>query len=187
MKKIFLVTALFFVFSCAHENQEVKFDLTFSSAKSAAGNGKAINLKIFDDRLDKKVIGTKKFSSDDIIQIVNEENLVGLLAEKISKNLEERGFKRGLDKDFEIHIDKLEYSAKRKFFIGKSEGRVAIKAVVRNNQDGSAISKNFNIFLNNKHFIAPLEATDEATINALLQEIIQDVLNNSELLKFIAK
>ena len=187
MKKIFLVTALFFVLSCTHENQKVKFDLTLNSSQSAVGNGKAINLKIFDDRLDKKVIGTKKFSSDDVIQIISEENLSNLLAEKISKNLEERGFKIGLDKDFEIHIDKLEYRAKRKFFIGKSEGRISIKVVVKNNKDGSAMGKNFNIFLNNKHFIAPLESTDESTINALLQEAIQDALDNSDILKFIAR
>ncbi|NBV07341.1 MAG: hypothetical protein EBS06_08955 [Proteobacteria bacterium] len=187
MKKIFLVTALFFVLSCTHENQKVRFDLTLDSSRSAAGNSKTINLKIFDDRLNKKVIGTKIFSSDDVIQIISEENLSNFLAEKISKNLEERGFKIGLDKDLEIHIDKLEYSAKRKFFIGKSEGRISIKVVVKNNQDGSAMGKNFNISLDNKHFIVPLESTDESTINALLQEAIKDTLDNSDILEFISR
>jgi hypothetical protein len=79
------------------------------------------------------------------------------------------------------------YLAKRGFPVGTSEGNAAIKVVVKNPKNKSVVTKNFNLSLNSKHFIAPLESTDAATINDLLQEISQDILDNKDLIQTLAK
>jgi uncharacterized lipoprotein YajG len=77
----------------------------------------------------------------------------------------------------------LQYKAKRQFFIGTSKANASFKVIVKNSKTGSKFTKNFDLSLKNKHFIAPLESTDAATINALLQEIIENILNDESLLK----
>lgn len=187
MKKLFIAATLLLLTSCTHQNQHMRFNISLKEAKSNIGNGTKIDLIVFDERSDDGVIGTKEFSHDEKIKIINEENIAILLTKKINQNLMEKGFAKGTGKTLEIHIEKLHYQAKREFFVGSSEAEAAIKVVVKNGKDKSTFTKNFSLSLSGKHFIAPLESTDAATINNLLQEITQDILNNEELLKTLAK
>lgn len=185
MKKLLLVTSLILAASCTHQNQNVKLDLSLNSAKSNIGKGSSIDLIVFDDRLEDQVVGTKEFG-DEKIKILTSENIALLLTKKINQNLSEKGFKKGSDKLVEVHVEKLNYEAKRGFFVGKSKGEAAIKVLVKNAKNKSIFTKKFDLSLSGKHFIVPLESTDSSTINNMLQEIVQDVLDNEELLKVLA-
>ena len=106
---------------------------------------------------------------DQKIKIGSDENLAEFLQKKITENLLRKGFSIGFGKTLEIHIASLEYTAKRKFFIGESAGKIAVTAVVTNNKNQSTLTKNFSSSLDSKHFIAPLESTERlATIVEVL-------------------
>lgn len=187
MKNFLLATALFLVVSCSHQNQKVSFNFFLDDQKSNVGNGAAIDLMVFDDRADDMLLGSKKFSAKEKVKIFSDENIALLLTKKINQNLLAKGFVKGTEKVFEIHIEKLQYQAQRGFPVGSSEGEAAFKVLVKNSKNKSTLTKNFNLKLDSKHFIMPLESTDSATLNSLLQEITQDILGNEELMKALAR
>lgn len=185
MKNLLIIAAFFSLISCAHHDQKIKFSFDLNSQKSNIGKGAGIDLVLIDERSD-EILGSKEFSAEEKIKISSDENLAEFLQKKIAENLLQKGFKIGFGKTLEIHIINLEYAAKRKFFIGESSGKIAITAVVTDNKNQSTLTKNFSSSLDSKHFIAPLESTDAATINDLIQEIVKNILGDAELLKKLA-
>lgn len=186
MKKFLLIAALLATISCSHQNQKITLDLYFDEKKSNIGNGSAIDVVVFDDRINKEIIG-KKIFGDEKITISPEQNLALLLEQKIKENLGRKGFSQGGDKIIEIRIETLEYQARRRFFIGTSKANGLLKVVVSNIKTGEKFTKNFTLTVKNKHFIAPLASTDANTINELLQELVQDILSDKAILKNLTK
>lgn len=186
MKNLLIFTAFLTLISCSHHDQKIKFDLNLNEQKSNIGKGAGIDLVMIDDRSD-DLIGVKEFGAEEKIKISSDENLAEFLQKKITKNLLQKGFSIGFGKTLEIHITNLKYTAKRKFFIGESVGKIAITAVVTNNKNQLTLTKNFSSGLDSKHFIVPLESTDAAIINNLLEEIINNILGDAELLKKLAE
>lgn len=187
MKKLLAVATFFILISCSHQNQKVSFNLSFNDNKLSVENGSGINIAVIDDRLEKKILGTKEFCNDDKITISSDENLTELLQQKISENLAQKGFKKGRDKVLAIHLSNLQYSAKCGLIIGKSSADIAIKVVITDYKSGSEITKNFDLSLNSKHLFRPLESTDSQTINNLLQEMVSDILKDEALLKNLSQ
>lgn len=186
MKKLFLVIAFFLTASCTHQDQKVEIKLFFGEQDSEIGNDSGIEVLVFDDRADKEILGQKEFG-DEKINIKFDQDLTQLLQQKISDNLAARGFKIGKEKEFEFHIKTLRYKASRGFPLGKSHAEIAMQIIVKNNKNGEKLTRNFSMALNNKHFIVPLESTDSATINSLLQEAVFDVLNDEMIIKNLKK
>jgi uncharacterized lipoprotein YajG len=182
MKNFLSIAALITVISCSYQDQKVKLDFTLDETKSNALQMATIEVKVFDDRPNKKIIGLKRFS-DKKINITPRQDLALFLQKKISKNLLQKGFRNGKDKIIEVRIESFEYKAVRHFFIGDSEARGAIKIIVKNNKTGEKFIRNFALSAKNKHFIAPLNSTDKTIINAFLQEILQDILNDEAFLR----
>lgn len=186
MKKLFLLAAVFFAASCTHENQKMKFDIAIDREKSDFNNVGAIEVVAFDDRSQKEILGNKIFG-DEKIQITSDQNLSELLLHKISENLAQKGFQKGRDKIVEIHLESLQYKAMRKFFIGTSEADSTIKIIVKNVKSGEKFTKNFSLSVKGKHFLAPLEATDEEIINEILRDTVLDILSDKSFLKSLSK
>jgi len=186
MKKFLLISALLTTISCTHQNQKIKFAFHSNVERSAIGNNKIVELKVFDDRLDKSNIGFKKFSEEKI-EISSEQNLAKFLEEKIAADLVQKGFKIGKGQVVEMRIETLKYKAESAFPIGNSKANAAIKVRVRNDENRNEFNRNYQLDLANKHFIAPLESTDEETINSLLQEITANILNDEEFLRILAQ
>lgn len=182
MKKLLILSFLFFAISCAHVDQKFKVNLTLGSEKGEVDQAKKIRVLVIDDRKDKEVIGDKKFGSKKI-KITNDENLAEVLQSKISETLLAKGFQFGGEKTIEIHLKKLKYRAKRGFLLGDSAANCKILVLVKGNKSEKEFSKNFKLSVKKRHFIAPLESTDNATINALLTEIIDEILSSDEVLE----
>ncbi len=185
MKKFLVITALFILTSCVHQDQKIKFSFDIESKKQNIGHGIGIDLVIIDDRSNEN-IGTKEYSSEEKIKISGGENLAQALQKKISENLLKRGFKNGWDSTLEIHVLKLNYHAKSEFLVGESYAEAAIKAVAVNNRTGSSLTKSFSSSLDGKHFIRPLDSTDSISINKLLQELVETILDDEEVLNKLA-
>ncbi len=186
MKKLLLATAILLLAACTHENQKMKFDITIDREKSDFDNVGAVSIVAFDERSQKEIIGNKTFGIEKVT-ISSNDNLAELLRNKISENLAQKGFKKGFDKTVEIHLESVQYKAVRKFFIGTSEADSAIKIIVKNNKTGEKFTKNFALSVKGKHFLAPLESTDQETINTILRDTVLDILNDKSFLKSLAK
>lgn len=186
MKKLLLLIAFFTAVSCSHPDQKVKIKLFFGEQNSEIVSDSGIELTVIDSRSDKEIIGQKTFG-DEKINIKFEQDLAKLLHQKISDNLTARGLKFGKEKSLEFHIKTFVYTASRGFPLGKSHAEINLQIVLKNNRNGEKLTRNFSLTLNNKHFIAPLESTDAATINSLLQEAVSDVLNDGIILQNLKK
>ncbi len=189
MKKItsLVILASLLAFSCAHQDQNIKFNVALSNVKSEPVNSvSGLDVVAFDDRSKPNIVGEKSFG-DEKIAISSDQNLADLLKDEISKNLFSFGFKEGKDKIVEIHLEKLKYKAKRKFFIGKSEAEIKIKVIVKNTKAKGKFSKNFTLSTKGKHFLAPLEKTDSKTINTLIQEAVLEIVTDKSLLENLSK
>ncbi|MES2961119.1 MAG: YajG family lipoprotein [Pseudomonadota bacterium] len=186
MKKLFLIASLLTAISCTHQNQKVTFDLSFKSEPSNIGRGVGIDVAVFDDRTDKEFLGRKRFGDEKIV-ITSDQDLVALLQKKIGSNLLQKGFSKGKDKLVEIRIETLDYAAKRNFFIGTSNGKASFKVIVTDTKTKEKFSKNFALAVNGKHFIVPLESTDSNILNALVQEIVDDILKDESFLKSLSQ
>lgn len=182
MKKLLLITAFLTAISCTHHNQEVKLAFRSTADRASIGNNVPVTLRVFDDRKNTAIIGDKKFG-DEKIEITADQNLATFLQEKIAADLVQKGFKIDKGTVAEVHIEAITYKAERHFPVGNSEARAAIKIVVKGGLLKSEFTKNYKLDLNNKHFIAPLESTDAQTINALLQEISADIVNDEAFLQ----
>ncbi len=183
MKKTLIIISLLTLISCTHQDQKTRLDFSFDGKKSNIGSDTKIDLTVFDERLENGFIGTKEFCDGKKITIGSEQNLAELLKKKINAEFYKKGFKQGSDKLVEIHIQNLKYKAECGFLLGKSSANFQIKVLVTNNKTGSKATKNFELSLNNKHFILPLESTDDDTINDLIEEVIGDFLEDDILLR----
>lgn len=185
MKKIIFLTSLFLA-SCTHTDQKIKFNFDLENKSQNVGHGTGIDLVVIDERSN-DIIGSKEFSPEEKIKISSSENLSEVLQKRILDNLLNKGFKKGFSNTLEIQIISLDYKAKREFFIGNSQANMEIKAIVINNRNQSTLTKDFSSSFSSKHFIAPLESTDEASINGMVKEIIENILNDREVLNKLAQ
>jgi uncharacterized lipoprotein YajG len=192
MKKFLVVlTTLTLLSSCVSYNKE-ELKINFSPTKNYSnnGDGKKVGLNVVDVRdSNRELIGQKRLGSL-VVVIKSDGNLIDLISGKVSKDLEQNGFKvvgfdsRSADKTLEVAILNLDYSAYREFFIGSSKIEVLLK-ITAIDKSGSRYSTTQSFELSKKHFIMPLITTDEKTINNALQEVLDEIFANKKLLEFL--
>ncbi len=192
MKKLLtLIITSALLSSCVLSNQEtLNLNLSIASQYSNFGKNKSVELVIMDGRKDKDLIGNKRLG-ENLVVIKSNQNLVNLVENKISRDLEQNGFlvtslSSGLaDKYLEVKILTLNYNAYREFFIGSSKVEILLKITAKNKADDAKYSTTQSFSLDKNHFIMPLISTDEKTINAALQEVLDGVFANQKLLGFL--
>lgn len=182
MTKILLIIALFAAVSCSYHNQNIDFNLHLDQTKSDIGHSSDVRVFIFDQRSDRDVIGEKIFGQK-VITIAANQKLNILLRKEIRNNLALKGFKNGRNASLKLYIKNLAYRSERGFPIGKSEASSTIKVVAHNVVTKKTLTKNFNLNLNDNHFIASFKATDAEIINSLLEEIIQNIMDDESILE----
>lgn len=186
MKKITLIAALLLTASCNHYNQKIALTTSFAAKQPIEDNSTTLNLKVFDDRKDKEILGTKEYGEAKI-KISAEKNLASFLRDKIAANLAEAGFAAGKDKNVEIHIETLTYHAYQHFPTSNSKAESIIRVVVTSPKNKTKFVKNYTLTLNGQHFLVPLERTDAKILNNLIQETFQDVLSDEAFIKALRK
>jgi len=183
MKKLLTILALTTLFSCTHQDQKVRLDLSLNVEKSNIGNDVGINLMVFDDRLEKGFIGSKEHCDNQKINITLEQNLAELLKKQMISLLMKKGFRQGSDRIIELHIQELQYKAICSFMIGKSEANILIRVVSIDPKTNRKNTKDFQLSLNGKHFIIPLESSDANAINEIFNEILAKILDDDVILR----
>ncbi len=185
MKKILLICLLASA-SCTYHDRSVNLNLTIENAKPTVTKNVALEIRAFEHRKNSEIIGTKEIG-DQTVKITSNQNLAKLLEEKIAVNLVTQGFKIGNDKKLNLYIEDFSYSAKRAFFIGKSEAKAKISAVIKDNKGNVKFTKNFEVSSNGKHFISSCSSTDNETINQILNDIASDIVKDKSLIANLEK
>lgn len=192
MKKLLiLIIASALLSSCASYNPEtLNLNLSIAQKYSDFGGNKSIELNIIDGRKDKDLLGNKRLG-DDLVIIKSRQNLVDLVQNKVSRDLEQNGFliasqNSGLaDKNLEVKILTFNYNAYREPVVGTSKVEVLLKITAKNKVGGTSYSTTQSFSLDKNHFIMPLISTDEKTINTSLQEALDGIFANQKLLEFL--
>jgi len=187
MKKLLIIISLFTLISCNHQDEKIHLNFSFKQEKSNIGNNVGTRLTVFDDRLVNDFIGVKEFCDDEKININSGGNLVELLRKEIDEQLLRKGFKQGNEKLIEIHIQNLKYEAKCGIFLGQSKADILVKVLVTNSKSNVTAVKNFALSMQSKHFILPLASTDANTINRLISEVVNDILDDDILLRSLTQ
>lgn len=186
MKKLFLILPLLATISCTHLDRQVVLNFDLNNQSSSIGSGKGVEVTVFDDRLNKAILGRKKFSAEEVKILPNVE-LAGFLQQKILQNLTRRGFEIGRDRIVEIHIEDLSFEAKRGFPIGVSKIDARLKVVIINTKTGAKFIKNYGTSWDSKHFVSTFESSDAQTINLLLRDVVQEIVSDDSFLEGLLK
>ncbi|MBM5782344.1 MAG: hypothetical protein FJ368_02865 [Pelagibacterales bacterium] len=187
MKKLLLILVLLASVSCSYKNQKIVFNFDVENEnKSNSIEKKTFDLRVSDERHNKKILGKKKFGQTRV-NVFSEQNLADILKYKIKDNLVNQGFIEGNDKIVEVRIKTLVYKAQRGFPIGTSEAKGVIRVDIKDSSGkNKEFSKNYTLEFKNKHFISSLSATDEKNINNLLHELVSDMMKDKELIDNIS-
>ena len=191
MKKLLTLIIALTLFSCASSNQEtLNLNLSIAQKYSDNGGNKSVELSVVDSRKDKDSLGNKRLG-ESLVAIKSNQSLVDLVQNKISRDLEQNGFliasqNSGLaDKFLEVKILTFNYNAYREPVVGTSKVEVLLKITIKNKVGGASYSTTQSFSLDKNHFIVPLISTDEKTINAALQEVLDGIFTNQKLLEFL--
>ncbi len=186
MKKFLLILPFLAVISCHHYDQQVILGFDAPNQSSTLGNNTGVDVTVYDVRAEKKLLGRKTFSNEEI-EITSNVDLAAFVQFKITQNLMRRGFKPGHDKIINVYIETFDYKAKSGFGIGTSRIEAGLKIVVADSRTGLKFTKNYGTAWDNKHFIVPLEETDSRTINLLLKDILQEILLDDSFIESLVR
>lgn len=177
------IISVFLLTSCASTTVEVK--LLKSDPKSIYSKDESFrNIEVIDDRISKKIIGTKEYSDEDV-DIINNQNLANLIKYEIIRNLKKDNKFIDQDSTLKITIKDLTYNSRVGLFIGESKVTATLEASLTNNKN-IKYRKIYNLENERTHFIISLKKTDQKIINSILRDaidqafkekILQEILN----------
>ena len=186
MKKLFLVGLICLTASCTYLDRKVKLDMSLEQEKSDVAIDKSFEILVIDERRNKKLLGTKELGEQKV-KIFVDGDLATFLQNQLTENLLQKGFKLGIDKTITLKIKAFDYKAKREVVVGRSKAGIKLQLAIKDNQTGKKFTRNFEVALKNKHFIAPLESTDAGIINEILQEVLQSILDDEQFMQNLAE
>jgi len=177
--------------SCVSYNQEMlNLNLSIAQKYSDNGKNKTVELSVLDGRKDKDLIGTKRLG-ENLIAIKPSQDLIGVIQNKISRDLEQNGFLVATQNTtlantlLEVKILTFNYNGYREFLVGSSKIEILLKITAQDKVGGTKYSTTQSFSLDKNHFIVPLITTDEKTINNALQEALDGIFTNQKLLEFL--
>ncbi|MCE3254880.1 MAG: putative lipoprotein [Rickettsiaceae bacterium] len=198
MKKFaFSIILLGLLSSCVYyDKEQVNLDLSINKRYADFSGSKVIEVAVVDERMDKKIIGTKRLG-EELVPITANKNLIDVIKDKVTKDLEQDGFfvqnpatSLGgkitdlTNKSLEIKIVNFRYTANRGFLEGSSKIEILLRVTAKGPL-GKKYVTDKNFYATKKHFIVPLISTDEKIINESLQEALDSLLQNPKLTEFL--
>ena len=195
MKKIiiFIISSILLSSCVSYKQENLNLNLSVNKKYFDLGGNDVIALMVVDDRIDKTLLGNKRVGEKSI-DIRSKQNLVEVVRDKVVKDLERNSFlveksekfgeSTSTSKTLKVEIVTFHYNACREFFISNAKVDILLRMTAQNKAGEKYVTdKNFS--LDRDHFIMPLISTDEKTINAALQEVLDTVFENQKLLEFL--
>lgn len=186
LKSVFLIIFCIGLFSCAITPQTVRLAPNVDITNSSEGNGAMVSVKVSDER-PQSTIGHRGPGFGAKISI--KQNLKEFFQNEILKGLTEKGFKPFLYKGkgkpiLRVEIRSLKYHISGGFLTNDIYIGAAIKAIAN---VGDNSYEHFYRVENEKRAAFSLTAKDnEKLINEVIDDVLRKLLNDSELINFLA-
>jgi uncharacterized lipoprotein YajG len=187
MTKLFVVLSVLVVFcGCQSTPQEVNFSPTPDVVSSDAGKNATVAVRVIDDRL------SKSLGSSDGTEITGAQDLVAVVKQQVIDGLRKKGFnpvsiyyEEGKSPRLTVEIYQLEYSTLRGGGVAKFYIKGAVKALaVRADNAFERMYRTVNG--EERIWTSPSAKDREQWINEALSDVLRQLLEDPELLRFLA-
>jgi uncharacterized lipoprotein YajG len=194
MKLILKASLLFFcclgLSACAYVPQTARLEPNVNIAESNEGNGAAVSVKVIDERPDNVIghRGAAALAKGAAINIT--QDLETLVQTEILKGLAKKGFKPfscSADEKpvLKVEIRLLEYYTSTGFWTGGVHTKAAIKAIAYVN--GKTYENFYRVANEKRVMLVPTADANEKLINEILNDILKKLLDDSQLISFLAE
>lgn len=190
MSRLLVVAAACLLLSaCAYSPQKANLAPEVVVASSQVGAGVAVGVRVVDER-PSHILGRRANAYGAAAEITAAQDLAVVVREAVVKALEKKGFSptessaSAADAKLLVEVRLLEYSTSQGFWTGGVHIQGALKAVA--NRDGQSFEKMYRAMKEERVGVVPTAATNEEWLNAALAEVIKQMLEDPELLAFLA-
>lgn len=188
MKYITVICSILFLSGCAFSPQKANLNPTPSVGSSEVGAGVTVAVKVTDERATKS-LGRRGTAYGAAAEITSAQDVAVVVQGSIVDALRKKGF---ASSDYNassptrlvIEIRFLDYSTSQGFWTGGVQVQAALKATAHN--AGKTFDKMYRSEKEERVVVVPTAATNEAWINERLTDVLNQLVNDTELLNFLA-
>ena len=196
MKKRFLsitlVLASSILMGCAFTPQQVTFNPKLDTiTNSNQGNNVSVSVQVSDERVSKS-LGRRGSGYGPAAEISSTENLADIVNDQLVSGLRKKGFNAvsakndaGTNAKLLIEIRLLEYSTSMGFWTGGVHIKGAVKALAQKNN--KAFDQIYRVEKEERVVVVPTAETNSEWLNQTLTELLTQVLQDANLVNFLAQ
>jgi uncharacterized lipoprotein YajG len=171
----------------ALEDQQVVLAPVLTVSPLDVGNGTRIAVSVTDER-DTSVVGYRGWAYGDAATITISRDITMTIAEHIRQGLLQHGFapvdgNQRAPVDLEVEIRLIEYNVTQGWDFALHT-RATMKAIALKN--GRVFDKIFRVENEKRVVIVPPDETNSEVINGAVSEVINDLVNDRDLMTFMA-
>jgi uncharacterized lipoprotein YajG len=189
MKKMFVVLPVLVVlFGCAFNRQQVNFSPTTNVMSSDLGKNVTVAVRVVDERPSKS-LGRRGAGYGPAAEITEAQDLAVVVQQQLIDGLRKKGF-NPVDYDekkkprLTVEVRLLEYSTSQGFWTGGVHIKGALKAVAV--RDSNNYERLYRTEKEERIVIVPTANTNEQWINAALNDVLSQLLEEEGLFRFLA-
>lgn len=184
----FVASVVILLTACAQSPQKITVDPMFPPTTSRPGNGEPLHVRVSDQRAN-KVLGSRGgvYRETATFSIANDLSLA--VQPPLERHLAALGF--NVDSlnpntvDLHVIFESLVYNHPKNDSVGHDMDMAAIVRVEASRQDGSNYKGRYKVKRNEKFFNAPSTAQNVEKVNALVVEVLENMLDDPQLMSFI--
>ena len=183
-----LLISMIVINGCAYTSQVATLNPKVTTKKSNIGSGSIVELKVVDERLDKK-LGHRGSAYGPAAEISTGQNVAELIYQKLAAGLENNGFfvvpfNNGVPTSFKAEIRQIKYHSAAGFVTFTIQVNSAIKGICRNNE------KNYELMyrgeVEEEWLVVPFADTNERILNESLSKVLEKMFLDKKLLECLS-
>ena len=183
-----VIVALLVSGGCAFKPQKANIAPTVSVMASSEGNGVAVAVRVSDER-PSKTLGRRGTAYGAAAEITAAQDIAVVVQKEIIDGLKKKGFTTvdgngTSNTKLSVEVRLLEYSTSVGFWTGGVNIKGALKAVAGKN--GKVYEKMYRTDKEERVVVVPTAETNEEWINDALSEVLRQLLDDKELMMFLA-
>jgi uncharacterized lipoprotein YajG len=184
---MFLAVVPFYFSGCAWAPQKLIIKAEPQFSKSAVGNGITVAVQVVDAR-PSKVIGHRGLDSE-LAEIRTEQDVAGIFQDKLIEGLKQKGF-NAIPYDgqsiltLKAEIRLIEYSTSSEMWKGSIQAKAVVAAYSK--KADRIHDRVYRVEKEQAVLEAPRAQTNERLINGAISEVLQRLVEDQNLIEFLA-
>ena len=173
---------------CAFNPQKANLTPNVNVTNSSIGNNTSVFVNVLDERVDRS-LGRRGTAYGAAAEITAEQDLAEVVKSEITRGLSHQGFiiadRASAQVTLTIEVRALDYSTSQGFWTGGVHIKGALKG--RAEKESNQYEKMYRYEKEERVVVVPTAKTNERWINEALSETLSQLLEDTELLFFLAK